>query len=466
MDITPNFYEDKKKPLYMQLYEYIKNQIKKDKLEPDEQLPSKRKLAQHLQVSMNTVENAYEQLLAEGYVYSRERVGIFVAHIEKLPDNHVKQSIKWKEIEKERPTSRIKYDFNQGYVDLDHFPFSIWKKLTGECLSNDQKELLLRGHPQGEWGLREEISKYLYHSRGVRCEPHQIVIGAGTQLLVSMMCRIMGKDWRISMENPGYHRSREMFLSYGIHVFPISVEDDGIDLKELKKHSSNLVYVTPSHQFPTGKVMSIQKRSQLLEWAFKNNAYIVEDDYDGEFRYRGKPIPSLQGLDSHERVIYLGTFSKSLIPSIRLSYMVLPNHLIEKYKNEFSFEKQTVSRIHQKTVELFMKEGHWERHLNKMRTLYRKKQKTLVRSIEDYFGNEVTIIGEQSGLHLLLQIHLNMSEEELIIKAEKRTVKVYPTSVYYLEAAVNTEPHILLGFGGLSEEEIKEGVRLLYEAWK
>lgn len=449
----------------MQLYGYIKDQIETKKIKFEEKLPSKRELAQHLQISMNTVENAYGQLLAEGYVYSRPRIGIFVAELERLIVDNEKVQKRKRNIKQDLLISNIKFDFNQGHVDLEHFPFTTWKRLTDECLSPLNKELLYGGHPQGEWGLREEITNYLYHSRGVKCQPEQIIIGAGTQVLISMICRIMGNGWSVSMEDPGFHRSRKMFLSYGMKLFPIPVEEDGINLNELKRHQSNLVYVTPSHQFPTGKVMSIQKRYKLLEWADENNAYILEDDYDGEFRYRGKPIPSLQGLDQCERVIYLGTFSKSLIPSIRLSYMVLPKLLLNKFQEDFAFQKQTVSRIHQKTLELFMKHGYWERHINKMRTLYRKKQNVLVRTIEEYFGDKVSIIGDQSGLHILLQVHQQISENELIEKAEKKMVKVYPTSVYFKDKPNYLEPHILLGFGGLGEQEVKEGIRQLFEAW-
>ncbi|MFB6468758.1 PLP-dependent aminotransferase family protein [Cytobacillus sp. Hz8] len=466
MDISPFLNENSPKPLYVQLYEYLKEQIEIKKLKEGGRLPPKRKLAEHLQLSINTVENAYAQLMAEGYLISKPRVGLFVAELEGSLSNQVPFKVSSGEKLKEESAGKIQYDYNQGFVDTEHFPFSIWRRLTDECLRPEYRELLLGGHPQGEKGLREEIASYLYYSRGVRCEANQIVIGAGTQILLSNLCRIMGQNWKVAMEEPGFHRSREMFLSYDLGVSPVHIEEDGLNMIELEKSKSNLVYVTPSHQFPTGSVMSIQKRRKLLKWANEQNSYILEDDYDGEFRYRGKPIPSLQGLDQAGRVIYLGTFSKSLIPSMRLSYLVFPTQLMEKYQQEINFQKQTVSRIHQKTLELFMKQGHWDRHLNKMRTLYRKKQKVLVQAIREYFQDQVRIIGDQSGLHLLLEIQKKDSEEALIEKAARVEVKVYPTSIYYQDLPMLDKPQIMLGFGGLSEAEIKEGIRLLYEAWR
>jgi len=247
---------------------------------------------------------------------------------------------------------------------------------------------------------------------------------------------------------------------------PIPLDHQGIIVSDLYKSDANAVYVTPSHQFPYGMIMPISRRLELLEWADKQNGYIIEDDYDGEFRYKGKPIPALQGLDKKHRVIYLGTFSKSLIPSLRISYAVLPSSLVKKYKQHFTIYKQTVSRLHQDTLTRFMQEGYWNSHLNKMRTLYRKKHQTLLQSIETYFGEKVKVIGENSGLHIVLEIDCDRSECSLVQDALTVGVKVYPVSIYYFSNEYEGNPKLLLGYGGLSEQEIEQGIKLLKEAWR
>ena len=246
----------------------------------------------------------------------------------------------------------------------------------------------------------------------------------------------------------------------------LPLDEDGMIVSRLEESGANAAFVTPSHQFPCGMIMPISRRMQLLHWANKSaDRYIIEDDYDSEYRYKGKPIPSLQGLDPNEHVIYLGTFSKSLIPSIRLSYLVLPSKLQQKYEEHFSIYKQTVSRFHQDTLFRFMNEGHWFNHLNKMRTLYRKKQNTFIQAIEHHLGEFVETIGEKSGLHLVLKVLNGMTEEELASSALAVGVKIYPVSTYFANPIEGKEPKVLLGFGGLSIAEIEKGVQLLGEVW-
>ncbi|MFJ7725231.1 PLP-dependent aminotransferase family protein [Neobacillus sp. NPDC097160] len=465
LEITLDLDHGSGEPLYIQLYNFFKKEIQTGKIEPGEKLPSKRKLSHHLRISQNTVETAYEQLLAEGYVESVERKGIYVKELNRDLFHHVDDVPK---TIKEMKDEGVEYevDFSHGTVALEHFPFPIWRKLTIQSLYEEESSYFLNGEPQGELPLREAISKYIYQSRGVRCSADQIIIGAGTQYLISLLTMIIGKDAVYSMEDPGFHRIREAFKDQGVILKPIPLDQDGIDLNHLVESKAKVTYVTPSHQFPKGMVMPITKRMELLKWAEKQGRYIIEDDYDGEFRYKGKPIPSLQGLDINSKVIYLGTFSKSLIPSIRISYMVLPDRLLEKYNQDFTIYKQTVSRLHQHTLWQFMINGHWERHLNKMRTVYRKKQATLIRSIEKYFGQQARIIGDDTGLHILLNVRNQLSEKELIERAKAYKVKVYPTSVYYENNLPEQEPMILLGFGGLTEEQIEQGIQLLKEAWR
>ncbi|MFK9090904.1 PLP-dependent aminotransferase family protein [Bacillus salipaludis] len=465
LEITLDLDPGSGEPLYIQLYNFFKKEIQTGKIEPGEKLPSKRKLSHHLRISQNTVETAYEQLLAEGYVESVERKGIYVKELNRDLFHHVDDVPKTKKEMKDEGVE-CEVDFSHGTVALEHFPFPIWRRLTIQSLYEEESSYFLNGDPQGELPLREAISKYIYQSRGVRCSADQIIIGAGTQYLISLLTMIIGRDAVYSMEDPGFHRTREAFKDKGVTLKPIPLDHNGIDLNHLVVSKANVTYVTPSHQFPNGMVMPITRRMELLQWAEDEGRYIIEDDYDGEFRYKGKPIPSLQGLDHKGKVIYVGTFSKSLIPSIRISYMVLPDGLLEKYNQHFTIYKQTVSRLHQHTLSLFMINGHWERHLNKMRTVYRKKQATLIRSIEKYFGQQARIIGDDAGLHILLNVRNQLSEKELIEKAKAYKVMVYPTSVYYENNQPEQEPMILLGFGGLTEEQIEEGIRLLKESWE
>ncbi|MED1201860.1 PLP-dependent aminotransferase family protein [Heyndrickxia acidicola] len=463
MDFTPHLNPAAKEPLYVQLYHFFKEEIRSGRISAGEKLPSKRKLALHLNISLNTVNAAYEQLIMEGYLHTRPKSGVYASlRQQDLHTEHLHP------LTAEPPpvseTEDIRFDFSHGKIDLGSFPYSIWRRLTQELIYDDQAELLHSGDVQGESLLREQIAKYIYQSRGVQALSEQIVIGAGTQYLLWLLSMILGKGQVMGFENPGYHRAKITFEHSGLLTVPIELDEHGIDVLQLEKSPANHVYVTPSHQFPYGMIMPISRRLELLQWAQRNNGYIIEDDYDGEFRYKGKPIPSLQGLDTLHRVIYLGTFSKSLIPSIRLNFMVLPPELLEIYQKEFTIYKQTVSRLHQQTLYLFMKKGHWETHLNRMRTLYRKKQQKLLTSVQFFMGQNVKIIGEQSGLHILLRVNTAMPEEVLVLKAMEAGVKVYPSSVY--KEGLKTDcPEILLGFGGLTEQEIKKGIEMLASAW-
>lgn len=437
------------------------------RLTPETKLPSKRKLSQHLGISQTTVETAYQQLIAEGYVKSEPRKGLFVNELEM--DMHPIEKVhpkKYDSNQKLHKAPLIKVDFGHGNIALNEFPYSTWRKLTVQSLYEDESHLLLSGDRQGDIPLRDEIAKYLYQSRGVRCKPDQILIGAGTQYMVTFLTMLIGRDRVYAMENPGFHRSREAFKDQGVKLLGIDLDQDGIKMEDLKNSEATIAYVTPSHQFPLGMVMPISRRMDLLKWANETNSYIIEDDYDGEFRHTGRPIPSLQGLDHKGRVIYLGTFSKSLIPSLRISFMVLPISLLSRYQNRFSIYKQTVSRLHQQTLYLFMKEGHWNRHLQKMRTTYRRKQSTLLSLITEKFGKHVTVIGVDSGLHILLEVHNNMTENELINHAEKVGVRVYPTSIYYDSNNPPLAPKVLVGYGGVTECEINTGINLLKTAWE
>ncbi|MDZ3956343.1 PLP-dependent aminotransferase family protein [Bacillus thuringiensis] len=461
LELTPNLNTQSKIALYVQLYEYIKKEIKDGTIPAFTKLPAKRKLASYLQVSKNTVEAAYEQLLAEGYIESASRKGYFVCKVEQMiyvegSDAKVEE-VPFRE-------ENYTFDFTQTGVDTKTFPFTMYRKLINDVWQPHNNELLFLGHPQGELSLREEIAKYLYESRGVRCSASQIVLGAGTQILVKLLFQLL-KGSNYAVENPGYHRKMVVFEQGEKKVQMLSLDRDGICMADLENSDANVVFVTPSHQFPYGMIMPITRRTQLLQWAKKEeDRYIIEDDYDSEFRYSGKPIPALQGLDTDGKVIYMGTLSKALLPSLRMSYIVLPKNLIKKYQKEYLFYTQSVSRMDQEVIRRFLNEGYWEKHIHKMRVVYRKKRDRLVFEIEKYFSNRVEVIGEDSGLHILLKVHNGMREEELIQEAAKYSIKIYPVSTYYKDGTA-PESVVLLGFAILSEEEIAKAIQLLHTAW-
>lgn len=448
----------------MQLTNYMKQEILSGNIKPYEKLPSKRKLSSHLSLSINTVQAAYDQLKAEGYVESKPRSGLFVTSFKDELLSHPIRDLPITVPVKEKETE-AEIDFYSGHVDLAHFPYSTWKKLSVQSLQESEAALFYYGDPQGERSLREAIVHYLFESRGVKCKADQVIIGAGTQYIISLLCMLIGKDKTYAFENPGFLRTKAVFRDQGVKTRPIRLDKEGIDVMQLQASQASVVYVTPSHQFPLGMVMPINRRMELLKWAQEEEGYIIEDDYDSEYRYQGKPIPSLQGLDDHGRVIYLGTFSKALIPSIRISYMVLPPQLLQKYVDHFTIYQQTVSRLHQDTLFQFMREGHWQRHVNKMRTLYRKKHRTLIQAIKQYLGDHVTVVGEKAGLHIVLDVHLTWSEKELVDRAREQGIKVYPLSVHYDDDIGQHESKVLLGFGSLSEEEIEKGILTLKKAW-
>ncbi|MEX5850930.1 PLP-dependent aminotransferase family protein [Staphylococcus saprophyticus] len=460
LQLTPNFDIQSKDPIYIQLYSYIQQEIKKKRLLPEMKLPSKRKLSQHLCVSQNTVESAYGQLVAEGYLKALPRKGYYICDIEEEDFNINYQNPQYVE-EKLNNNDVYTYDFAYTGVDPESFPFNLYRKLVNEIFQSDNKQILQLGHPQGELYLRRAIADYIYEARGVKCYPSQIVIGSGTQTLMKILFLLLPKS-KFAVEDPGYHRKMMLFEKEANQVEFIPIDSEGMLVSHLIKSDANVAIVTPSHQFPSGMIMPVSKRLQILKWAKEQkDRYIIEDDYDSEFRYSGKPVPALQGLDTGENVIYMGTFSKLLLPSLRISYMVLPISLINIYQEDFFFYAQTVSRIDQNILKEFLNRGHWEKHIQKMKVVYRKKRDVLITAISKHFPESVEVIGEDSGLHLTLRLNNGMTEQEAIDQAAKFGVKVNSVSEY----GENDGQTVLLGFAVLSIEQIKAAVKLLEKAW-
>ena len=454
--------KDGGKPLYDQLYSGIKEAISTKKITVGEKLPSKRKLADFLNISQTTIEIAYAQLLAEGYIMSKSRVGYFVEDIDELP--YIQQDSAT--ILTEQPRKKTySIDFNPGSIDIDAFPFQTWRKYAKELFDDASKELLLTGEPQGELALRTEIAHYLYQSRGVICSPEQIVIGSGTEQLLPMILRLFSEDTCFALENPGYPTVHRMFLQHKRKVYPISVDEEGILIQELEKTAADVVYITPSHQFPTGAVLSATRRAQALNWAAQSpSRYIIEDDYDSEFRYTGKPIPALQALDRNDKVIYMSTFTKSLMPSLRVAYFVLPPKLLATYNDVFNYYSSTVPRFDQHIVANFMRDGHFSKHLNRMRKVYRKKHEKLTTILENY-STQIKITGEQAGMHILLDVQHALSEKQLQQRANDAGIGIYPLSAYRLDENTASQAQFLLGFGGIPVHEIEPSVEKLMHCW-
>lgn len=471
------------KCLYEQIYEHIRKEIREGKLLAGEKLPSTRSLAEYLQISRSTVDYAYEQLLSEGYIESRPYRGYFVCHVDELlalaendkpretgiSSSEKKINISQNIDKTEKPEASFVCDFSPNGIDMSPFPFSVWNRISRNILAEGERGIFTAGPSQGEWELRWNISRYLHSSRGVDCAPEQIIIGAGNDYLLMLLEKILGRHVKIAMENPTYKRAWQIFKSFAYQITTVDMDEAGMKPQELRMKEVTAAYVMPSHQFPTGTVMPIGRRMELLKWAEEEpDRYLIEDDYDSEFRYRGKPIPSLQGADRAGKVIYIGTFSKAIAPAIRVSYMVLPKSLLEIYRKNCYFYSSTVSRIDQLILNEFIKEGHFERHLNKMRKVYKTKHDQMLNLLRPFKGH-FTVSGENAGLHLLLTCKDNRTEAELVETARAAGVKVYPLSDSLVseqsDSVCRQKATLLLGYGGLAETEMTLGIEKLRDAW-
>ena len=450
------------RPLYEQIYNHIKTEILDGGLPFQERLPSTRKLAQYLQVSRSTVDMAYEQLLSEGYIESAPCRGYFVSELDGIYKGVAKETEEARTVEVKK--EHYRFDFSPNGVDLDSFPHNAWRKLSRVVLQDDEKELFMLGEPAGELELRSTIAAHLHQSRGVNCLPEQVVVGAGTDYLLMLLQAVFGEKRSIAMENPTYKKAYQVLENLGNSMQVIDMDRSGMNVKKLEASGAEIAYVMPSHQYPLGTVMPIKRRLELLKWADgSKERYIIEDDYDSEFRYKGKPIPALQGYDNHGKVIYIGTFSKSIAPAIRVSYLVLPEKLLRCYKERGTVFSSTVSRVDQRIVAGFLKEGYYERHLNKMRAVYKNRHDVLLEGLKEIPGIEIS--GENAGVHLLVCFQNGRTEGEACALAKKAGIQVYGLSGYYVREKEETNT-VILGYANLKEEAIREAVRLLKDVWR
>ncbi|WP_434311816.1 PLP-dependent aminotransferase family protein [Hominifimenecus sp. rT4P-3] len=459
-------FDDKSAPIYEQIYRFIKEEIQQGRILAHTKLPSTRQLSKNLGVSRSTVQLAYDQLTAEGYLEPEACRGYFVAEIDVLLSMDEKESgCREASVLPVEEKAERKIDFSPRGIDLDHFPLHTWRKLSRETLTMANKNLFTSGEPKGELALRQAICRYLQSARGVTCLPEQMIVGAGSEYLLMLLNQILGNH-KIAMEDPTYKQAYRVFRRLGHPVVPVPMDKNGMEVEALRSSGAKIAYIMPSHQYPTGIVMPIRRRQELLNWAGEvDGRYIIEDDYDSEFRYRGKPIPALGGFDQKERVIYLGTFSKAVAPAIRVSFLVLPKHLIGRYQENCGFYSSTVSRVDQEILRRFLEEGYFERHLNRMRGIYRNKHDKLIGELEP-LEDRFLIQGDMAGLHVLLESKQGRTERELLEAAEAAGVRVYGLSSYFLAPDQRESHTVILGYANLTQEQIEEGIRKLDLAWR
>ena len=468
--LTPILNEKLSEPLYLQLYEHIRAAILSGEIRPGEKLPSLRSLSKTLRLSITTVEQAYDQLAVEGYIHSKPQSGFYASNI---GTDHLRGTATLEE-------EAAAMDFNglsglnrnqlTSYYDPACFDFTKWKKCMNRVLTEYADFLYTEGDPRGEAPLRYEISKYIYQARGVRCQPEQIVIGAGTQQLTGQLCVIldtMGIDY-VAFEEPGYLPVRQIFRDRGFKMTTVPVGKEGIQIDKLPANIRSAAYVSPSNQFPTGSVMPIARCYELLEWAEKHDSIILEDDYNSELRYFGRAVPSLQGLDRNQRVVYFGSFSSTLFPAIKISYMVLPIPMLESFEKHLASYTQTCSKTEQLTLALYMEKGLYQTNIRKLRGLYSQKIQVATAALRRYGGEGVTVLSNTSGLHMLLELP-QCSETQLAELYRQGTAEGLPLLAVSTSGEVSTpQPQKLLIFyyTRIPLEQMDEAVKKLSELIK
>lgn len=459
--LTYSFEQRGKQSLYEYLYNCIKEDILSFRLAPDEKLPSKRALSKHLDISTITVETAYGQLMAEGYIYSVPKSGFFVSHI--ASSERVSLPEADEQEQKHEAESVYFADFVKNNSANDTFPFSVWTRLMRETMSDEQKKLMVSSPSVGIYELRKAIADYLYRFRGMKVSADRIIIGAGTEYLYSLIIQLLGRSKRYALEDPGYRKIYHIYKANEVDCVHVPLDENGVSIERLEKAGADVLHISPSHHFPTGIVTPISRRYELLSWASKSaDRYIIEDDYDSEFRLLGKPIPSLQSIDVLEKVIYINTFSKSLTPTIRISYMVLPENLMKKYNETLSFYSCTVANFEQYTLASFIKKGYFEKHINRMRNFYRAQRDELMQTIKSHpFYERVTITEENSGLHFLLTVKTDLSDDELIKRARENGINVSTLSQYCYDRRNSKEHTLIINYSGADRVRMKEAVERL-----
>lgn len=452
-----------REPLYEQLYRQIRGAIENGSLPSSMKLPSKRALAEHLKISVVTVQTAYDQLLAEGYLRSVERSGYYVEAVEAIAPKRT--PLKPEPITP-APTPYA-FDLRTNTVDPALFPGKMWSRLTRVILSEQSSALWNAVDTQGSVRLRNAIAAHLERFRGVVVDPSCVVVGTGSEYLLDLLVKLLAKRTVFAVEHPGFAKVARVFDTAGAEVVGVPVDLMGLDVGALEKSGAGVVHVTPSHQFPTGVVMPFRRRTELLRWSqARPGRYIIEDDYDSEFRFGKGPIPALKRLDETGSVIYLNSFTKSLAPSLRIAYMVLPDQLATLFGERFSHLNCPVPNLEQETLSMFLEDGHFERHINRMKIAYRLRRDRFLDWIATAPAlSKAVVRGEDAGLHFLLSPNCGLEEDELIRRALEAGVKVYGLSQFGTPRADGSEPTIVVGYAGVENDHLDDLFERLNRAW-
>ena len=470
-------------PLHQQVYLGIRGAILEGRLARGERLPSTRALAGLLEISRTTATLAWDQLRSEGYLEARRGSGTYVCA--SLPEEYLappaaprRESRADIRPEFSRFAGRLEapdgperardlpYDFSPGRPALDAFPMGLWARLLARrCRSAGPSLLDYGADPAGLPDLREALAGYLRRSRAVRCEADQVIVVSGSQQAIDLAARVLVDPGEtVAMEDPGYPGARRCFLAHGARILPLPVGEAGLDLAGLAGARPRLAYLTPSHQYPTGRVLDLPRRLELLTWAREQGVLVFEDDYDSEFRFEGRPLPAMQGLDGAGAVLYSGTFSKVLFPALRLGYLVAPPSVAGPLVRALELTSRQAPALDQAVLADFIQEGHLERHLRRMRTLYGARREALAEALVRAFGDRVAILGAKGGLHLMARFATGRSDGELVRRAAELGVALTPASSYHLAPAPSSG--FILGYAALSPARIREGVRRLAEAFR
>ncbi|MGM9604013.1 MAG: PLP-dependent aminotransferase family protein, partial [Faecousia sp.] len=443
--------------LYEALYRCIRQDILDGNLKPGEKLPSKRALAQHLELGKITVEAAYAQLLDQGYIRSREKVGFFVEAVERPAP----ASIPAAETKPAQTPPAPLLDLTAN--GTGHFPFTVWSRLQREVILDYDRQLLLPLPNQGIPELRSAIARHLSSFRGMAIDPENILIGAGTDFLYNLLIQLLGRDKTYAVEEPGYGKIRQIYAASGVNCISVPMDSRGVCPGALK--NAQVLHISPSHHFPTGLVTPLSRRQELLSWAGQSN-WIIEDDYDSEFRFASHPLPALQSM-APERVIYINSFSKSLAPSIRISYAVLPEALMEQFRSRLGFYGCTVPSFEQYTLARFLSGGHFEKHINRMRRFYQKRRNLVIDALTRCAAaDKLTILEQDAGLHFLLQVDTQWSDARLTDWLMGLGIRIQPLSSFYHASDPGDLHCLVMNYSGLEEQQLSSALERLEQAMK
>ena len=460
-------------PLYQKLYTSIRVEVTNGSLPKNSALPPIRARSEELNISLNTVSKAYLQLAAEGYVRSVPGSGYYVEDISNtfLDTLTINSTSKRKKeatssyASFSKPLTPIRYDFKHDVVYSHLFPWKQWRQYVNNALSQEENQGKIQYESnKGNYELRSNICHYLNRNRGVHCEPEQVILVPGTQYGIEIITQLLpAQKHRIAYEEPSHNGIRNIFLQNGYKIFPIPVLENGIDIDKLFASCCNLLYVMPSHQFPTGQTIPVSNRLRLLEWAIKNDAYIIENDYDSEFPHQTRPIPSLQSLDHYDHVIYFNTFAKILTPSMRTAFFVLPYSLLDKYEQMYRYFNSALPSFNQIALSNFIASGDFERHLRKLVKVNERKYNLLLKSIHTYLSSYMDIVDTPAGSHIIVRIQNCTNQQNLIDALKEKSISIYGVQQYFHTKPV-PEDIFLLGFSSLEEKEIPDACKALAKA--